>query len=69
VYLNNRIPHKILEGKTPEEEFIGSIPEIGNLSIFGCLDNIHIHVDKRTKLQPSRERGILVGYNEDLKAY
>jgi hypothetical protein len=24
---------------------------------------------RRTKLQPSGERGILVGYNEDLKAY
>jgi hypothetical protein len=26
-------------------------------------------VEKRTKLQPSGERGILVGYSEDLKAY
>jgi hypothetical protein len=26
-------------------------------------------VDKRTKLQPSRQRGILVGYSKDSKVY
>jgi hypothetical protein len=30
---------------------------------------MHVPVEKRTKLQPSEERGILVGYIEDSKAY
>jgi hypothetical protein len=47
----------------------GNRPKIGHLRIFGCLVYIHIPVEKRTKLQPSKERGILVGYSEDLKAY
>jgi hypothetical protein len=69
VYLQNKSPHKILEDKTMEEAFIGKRPEIGHLMIFGCLVYIHIHVEKRTKLHPSGERGILVCYNEDSKAY
>jgi IS30 family transposase len=69
VYLQNRSPHQTLEGKTPEEAFIGSRLEIGHPKIFGCPVYIHIPVEKRTKLQPSWERGILVGYSEDSKVY
>jgi hypothetical protein len=68
VYLQNRSPHRILEDKTPEESFIGKRPEIGHLMIFCCPVYIHIPVEKRTKLQPSGERGILVRYSEDSKA-
>jgi transposase InsO family protein len=69
VYLQNRSPHRILEDKTPEEAFTGVRPEIGHLRIFGCPVYIHIPVEKRTKLEPSGQKGILVGYNEDSKAY
>ena len=30
---------------------------------------IHIPKEKRTKLDPSRKKGIFVGYSEKLKAY
>jgi transposase InsO family protein len=33
VYLQNKIPHRILEDKTPEEAFISKRPEIGHLMI------------------------------------
>jgi hypothetical protein len=69
VSLQKRSPHRILEDKTPEEAFIGMRPEIGHLRSFGCPVYIHIPVEKRTKLHPSGERGILVGYSEDSKAY
>jgi transposase InsO family protein len=69
VYLQKKSPHRIPEDKTPEEAFTGRRPEIGHLKIFGCPVYIHILVEKRTKLQPLEERGILVGYSEDLKAY
>jgi len=52
-----------------EEAFKGKRPEIGHLRIFGCSIYIHIPVEKKTKMQPSGERGILVGYSEDSKAY
>lgn len=43
--------------------------EIRHLSIFGCPVYIHAPMEKRTKLETLGEKGILVGYNEDLKAY
>ena len=30
---------------------------------------IHVHWEKRTKLDPSLKKGIFVGYNESVKAY
>jgi hypothetical protein len=58
-----------MEGKTSKDAFIGNILEIGYLWIFGCPVYIHIHVDNMTKLQYLGERGILMGYSEDSKAY
>jgi len=47
----------------------GVKPEIGHLRIFGCLVFIHVPMEKRTKLEPSRENGIFVGYSETSKSY
>ena len=58
-----------MEDKTPEEAFTGVKPEIGHLRIFGCPVYIHEPVEKRTKFEPSGEKGILVGYSETSKAY
>ena len=69
VYLQNRSPHKVLGNVTPEDAFIGKRPNIGHLCIFGCVSYCHIHVEKKTKLDPTTEKGILVGYSETSKAY
>lgn len=37
VYLQNRSPHSAVGGKTPAEAFTGRRPDVGNLSMFGCL--------------------------------
>ena len=39
------------------------------MKIFGCPVYIHIPWEKRTKLDPTRKRGIFVGYSESVKAY
>ena len=57
-----------MEDKTLEEAFIGVRPEIGHLRIFGCLVYIHVPKEKRTKLEPSGQKGIFVGYSETSKA-
>ena len=36
VYVQNRIPHKVLQNKTPEEVFLGEVPDVSHLRIFGC---------------------------------
>ena len=44
-------------------------PEVSHLEIFGCLVYVHIPKEKRTKLDPSGEKGMFVGYCEVSKAF
>jgi hypothetical protein len=69
VYLQNRSPHRVLGNITLEEAFTGKKPNISHLRIFGCTVYCHIPAEKRTKLDPTTEKGILVGYSETSKAY
>ena len=69
VYIQNRTPHKILGRMTPEEAYSGVKPDVNHLWIFGCLVYFHVPSDKRTKLEPTAEKGILTGYSETSKAY
>jgi hypothetical protein len=47
----------------------GKKPEVSHLKIFGCPLFIHILKEKRNKLDPSRKKGIFVGYCEASKAF
>ena len=69
VYVHNRISHGSLGNKTPEEMFIGKKIEVSHLKIFGFPVYVHIPKEKRTKLDPSRKKGIFVGYCEVSKAF
>ena len=37
--------------------------------MFGCLTYTHVPSEKRKKLEPTAEKGILVGYSETTKGY
>ena len=54
---------------TLEEDFSGKKPEIGHLRIFGCITYSYIPKEKRTKLEPTAEKGIFVGYSETSRAF
>jgi hypothetical protein len=54
---------------TPKEAYSGVKPDVSHLRIFGCLVYCHVSLDKRMKLDPTVEKGILTGYNETSKAY
>ena len=69
VYMQNKISHKVLENKTPEEMFSREKSEVNHLRIFGCLIFVHVPKEKRTKLDPSKKNGIFVGYSDTSKAY
>ena len=69
VYVHNCTPHIVLEKKTLEEVFSSKKPKVSHLKIFGCPMYIHILKEKRTKLYPSRKKGIFVGYRESSKDY
>ena len=69
VYIQNRCPHTALGRKTPEEVFIGTRPDVSHIRIFNNVCYCHVHADNRKKLDPSGEKGLLVGYSEISKAY
>jgi hypothetical protein len=60
VYAQNRLSHSALGFKTPEKMFSGKKPKVSHLKIFGCLVFVHIPNEKRTKLDPSRNKGNLL---------
>ena len=54
---------------TPEETFSGKKPDVGHFRIFGCLTYSYVPKESRNKLEPTADKGIVVGYNETSKAY
>ena len=69
VYVQNRTPNRVLEKKNPGDAFLGEKPEVNHLRIFGCLVDVHIQKEKRSKLNPSGRKCIFVGYSDTSKAY
>jgi hypothetical protein len=49
--------------------FTGKKTDVSHLKIFGYPVFIHIPKEKRNKLEPSRKKGIFVGYCEVSKAF
>jgi hypothetical protein len=58
------LSHTALGFKTPTKMFFGKKPEVSHLKIFGFLVFIHIPKEKRTKMDPSGNKGIFVRYCE-----
>jgi hypothetical protein len=58
-----------LKNITLEEAFVGVKLKIGHFRIFGCLVYFHVPKEKRSKLDPSGNKGTFVGYSESSKAY
>ena len=63
IYVQNRISHSAIGNKNPEEKFTGENLEVSHLKIFSCPVYLHVPKEKRSKLDPSRKKGIFVGYN------
>ena len=66
-YLINRMPHRTLQSSTPLERYSGRKPTISHLRIFGCRS--YVHLKASNKLQPKSLPSILVGYDDQTKAY
>jgi hypothetical protein len=49
--------------------FSGNKPAVIHLKILDCPVFVHILKENRTKLDPSRKKGIFVGYCEVSKAF
>jgi hypothetical protein len=69
IFIQNRGPHTILGKLTPKEVFTSMRPDVSHLRIFGSVCYCHVPLEKRPKLDPTREKRISVGYSEVSKAY
>jgi transposase InsO family protein len=67
VYLQNRNPHRILGNMTPEEAFIDRRPNVEHIRYLDA--RISLMSERRTKLDPTNQQGILVGHSEVSKTY
>jgi hypothetical protein len=69
MYVQNRLYHSALGFKTPKEMFSGKKIEVIHLKIFGCPLFVHILKGNRTKMDPSRNKGLFVGYCQVSKTF
>jgi hypothetical protein len=69
VFLQNRLPTKLLEEKTPFEVFYNYKPSLSFLKIFGSICFVHVPQIKTDKLDKKAMSGIFGGYSTVSKAY
>jgi hypothetical protein len=69
VYIMNRTPIAAVHGMTPEKKFICKNPDVSHLKVFGCIVYVHVHDEKRSKLDPKVEKCIFIGYSLEQKGY
>ena len=69
VYIQNRVPHKVLGKMILEDAFTRKKLDVSHFKIFKILAYYHILGDTCTKLDHTTKRRDFVGYNETSKAY
>ena len=68
-YIQNRVPHKHLDGMTPFEAWSGHKPDVTHFRIFGSRAWARIPIEKRKDLHPQSQECIFVEYSKDSKGY
>lgn len=69
VFVLNRTGKSHEDGKSPFEVWTGKKYDIHGLRAFGTEVYAHIPKEKRKKWDPKGEKGMMVGYEEDVKGY
>jgi len=68
-HIINRCPTVAVKNKNPEEAWSGLKPSVGYFRVFGCLAHVHLPDSKRTKLDNKSMNCVLLGINDESKAY
>ena len=63
IYLKNRSPTTVLQGKTPYKAWYGQKLDLSYLRILGCIAHLHVPKETGKKLDSHTKRCILVGYS------
>lgn len=69
VHILNHAGTSAVEGKSPYELFFGKIPRIDHLRIIGTECFVHTPKQKQKKWNPRSQKGILVGYLDEIDGY
>lgn len=68
VYLMNKLPLIVLEGKILYELLLGKMPKLDNLRVFGCLFYAS-RLPRTDKFTTRARRVVLIGYSKTQKGY
>lgn len=69
VYVRNRCPSSVLNGKVPLHLYNHCEVDLSNLKVFGCVAHIQVPVEGRKKLDPRAKRVMFIGYPDESKAW
>ena len=67
-YIKNRSPSSNIS-RTPWELFFGRKPNVSGMRVFGAKAYVHTPKQLRSKLDPTSQAGIFIGYEPHSKAY
>ncbi|CAM6106257.1 unnamed protein product [Calypogeia fissa] len=68
-YINNRCSTRALNEESPYQCITGTVPDVSHFRILGCCAYVHIPKENRNKLQPRTLKCVLLGYDDESKAY
>lgn len=69
IYLINRTPRKVLNGKTSYEFLFNANPSYDHVKMFGCLYYVHFRPRVKDKFSPRSWKCIFVGYSYGMKGW
>ena len=67
IYIQNRVPHSSVKGKTPFKAYFGHKLDVSNFRLFGSTTWVQILHDKRKDLQPQSIECLFIGYPDEYK--
>ena len=68
-YLTNHSPTSANGGKTPQEIYLGKIPNVSHFKNFGSLAFVHVPKEGRKKLDSKTLACLFLGYDEESKTF
>lgn len=68
IYLINKLPTSVLQGKSPHELLYGTKPQLDHLRVFCCLCFVSI-LPRSDKFAPRAKKVVFMGYADTQKGY